>query len=91
MNAKHKLKCGCIITLPTYDEDWTIEYCSLHAAAPEIAEALTGLANWKMRDGSLCFCVSGRHEDDPQRGSMPTIHSTACEQARAVLAKVDKG
>jgi len=36
---KHKMKCGCVIAEPQGD-DWQIFYCPLHAAAPEILEAL---------------------------------------------------
>lgn len=60
----------------------------LMVAAPEILDALQFLADWRMRDGSPCFCPAGRHEDEP-RGKMPAVHSTACITARAAIAKAE--
>ena len=66
---------------------WTAEDAQLWASAPELVAALSLLAPWAMRDGTPCYCTAGKDEDEPQ-GTMPTLHSTACEVARAALARV---
>lgn len=63
-------------------------------AVRDLMEALMGLASWKMRDGSPCFCPAGRHEDETPHSQlyvkeMPTFHSTACEDARAAILKTE--
>ena len=55
-------------------------------AAPEMLRALKCLADWRMRDGTPCFCPAGKDEDEP-KGRMPTLHSTSCEIARAAIAR----
>ena len=45
--------------------------------------------SWRMRDGTCCGCPAGEDEDE-MRGKMPTIHSTACEEARSAIAKAKK-
>lgn len=60
----------------------------LIAQAPHLLKALRMQVNYTMRDGTPCACPAGRNEDEP-RGTMPQVHSTACEMLRAALAKVD--
>lgn len=62
--------------------------CLVARAAPDMLEALLGLAHWRMRDGSPCFCPAGQHEDEP-KGAMPTRHATACADARDALARAE--
>lgn len=59
---------------------------NLIAAAPELLAALEMLMSWTMRDGTPCCCAAGKDEDE-QKGKMPTMHSTACEDSRAAIAK----
>ena len=69
-------------------EGMTEPNARLIAAAPEMLEALRLLAHWKMRDGRPCFCPAGENEAEPT-GRMPTVHSTACGEARAAIAKAE--
>ena len=58
----------------------------LIASAPDLLAALQMQIDWRMRDGSPCACPAGQDEDE-QRGKMPTIHATSCDELRAAIAK----
>jgi hypothetical protein len=62
----------------------------LISAAPELLAAAKLLMNWRMKDGSPCFCTAGENESEPS-GKMSLLHATSCKQMRAAIAKAEAG
>ncbi len=75
--------CGCYTSYNFETEQITFSYCPIHAAAPDLLEALLGVSTNAHIDEPPCFC---KHMDWTIITS-DMEHQQRCRKARAAIAQ----